>query len=389
MSLSGVRDLSIINTPPEDRLAVKTSVIQFDEAEITSAIERELKRGGQVFFVHNRIESLGRLAEFLARAVPHARVAFAHGQMNEAELEKKMLGFVSREYDVLLSTAIIESGLDIPAANTIIINRADRFGLAELYQLRGRVGRSSHRAYAYFICPEPSELTPDARKRIEVIQELCDPGSGFKIATYDLEIRGAGEFLGTTQSGHIVEVGFEMYTELLEEAVMELKGEVHEDEINPEINMKVSQFIPDDYMPDARQRLGFYKRLASVSSEDELNALNDELSDRYGVIPPTVANLIDVAGLKLLLKKLKAKDLSQKGARLYLTLGEYTGKDAEMGKRLAEKALKLVKKEPNKYRLMPDSRFSVRLPETLVHGEAVSGAQLMLKELVTACGMVI
>lgn len=389
MSLSGVRDLSIINTPPEDRLAVKTSVIQFDEAEITAAIERELKRGGQVFFVHNRIESLGRLAEFLTRAVPHARVASAHGQMNEVELEKKMLGFVSREYDVLLSTAIIESGLDIPAANTIIINRADRFGLAELYQLRGRVGRSSHRAYAYFICPEPSELTPDARKRIEVIQELCDPGSGFKIATYDLEIRGAGEFLGTTQSGHIVEVGFEMYTELLEEAVMELKGEVRENEVNPEINMKVSQFIPDDYMPDARQRLGFYKRLASVSSEDELNTLNDELSDRYGVIPPTVVNLIDVAGLKLLLKKLKAKELAQKGARLYLTLGEYTGKDAEMGKRLAEKALKLVKKEPNKYRLMPDSRFSVRLPETLAHGEAVGLARMTLKELVTACGTVI
>ncbi|TAN59502.1 transcription-repair coupling factor, partial [bacterium] len=251
------------------------------------------------------------------------------------------------------------------------------------------VGRSSHRAYAYFICPEPSELTPDARKRIEVIQELCDPGSGFKIATYDLEIRGAGEFLGTTQSGHIVEVGFEMYTELLEEAVMELKGEVRENEVNPEINMKVSQFIPDDYMPDARQRLGFYKRLASVSSEDELNTLNDELSDRYGGIPPTVVNLIDVAGLKLLLKKLKAKELAQKGARLYLTLGEYTGKDAEMGKRLAEKALKLVKKEPNKYRLMPDSRFSVRLPETLAHGEAVGLARMTLKELVTACGTVI
>ncbi|MEK7773754.1 MAG: transcription-repair coupling factor, partial [Deltaproteobacteria bacterium] len=208
MSLASIRELSIINTPPEDRLSVKTSVIRFDEAVIAEAIERELHRGGQVFFVHNRIESMGKMEEVLRRICPHARVAVAHGQMREGELEEKMLGFVNWEYDVLLSTAIVESGLDIPSANTIIINRADRFGLADLYQLRGRVGRSRHRAYAYFICPLMSELTDDARKRIEVIQELCEPGSGFKVATYDLEIRGAGELLGSAQSGQIAEVGF-------------------------------------------------------------------------------------------------------------------------------------------------------------------------------------
>ena len=348
MSLASVRELSIINTPPEDRLAIKTNMIRFDEPLIAEAIEREINRGGQVFFVHNRVQSIGAAEETLRRIVPHARVAVAHGQMDERELEKKMLGFVNRDYDILLSTAIIESGLDIPSANTIIIDRADRFGLAELYQLRGRVGRSKHRAYAYFILPD-GELTGDARRRLEVIQELCDPGSGFKIATYDLEIRGAGELLVSAQSGNIAEVGFDMYAQLLEEAVREMKGGKVEEEAEPEVNLKVSQYIPEDYMPEARQRLGIYKRLASVSSGDDIVSIAEELEDRYGVIPPLVDNLIKTMRLKLALKDLHARELVQKGTRLYLALS-----GAGDGGAIIRRAMEMAKKEPKHYRITPE-----------------------------------
>ncbi|MBI5237200.1 MAG: transcription-repair coupling factor [Deltaproteobacteria bacterium] len=376
MSLASIRELSIINTPPVDRLAIKTNVIRFDESIMAEAIERELNRGGQVFFVHNRIQSIGAMEEFLRRIVPNAKVAIAHGQMKEGELEKKMLGFINKEYDILLSTAIIESGLDIPSANTIIINRADRFGLAELYQLRGRVGRSKHRAYAYFICPSLSELTDDARKRMEVIQELCEPGSGFKIATYDLEIRGAGELLGTAQSGQIAEVGFEMYTQLLEEAVRELKGEEIVEEVSPEINLRVSQYIPEEYVPDTKQRLSFYKRLASIASEDEIYSVIEELTDRYGEVPALVQNLIDIVELKLILKRLKAKELTQKGTRLYITFADLSGADS--GQKVIKKALDMVKKEPKRFRITPDSRFIVFMGE---NSSPVEEARYVLKEL--------
>ncbi|MBI5644108.1 MAG: transcription-repair coupling factor [Deltaproteobacteria bacterium] len=375
MSLASIRELSIINTPPEDRLAIKTTVITFDENMIAEAIERELNRGGQVFFVHNRIQSIGALEEFLRRAVPKARVAVAHGQMKEGELEKKMLGFINKDYDILLSTAIIESGLDIPSANTIIINRADRFGLAELYQLRGRVGRSKHRAYAYFICPSISELTDDARKRIEVIQELCEPGSGFKIATYDLEIRGAGELLGSAQSGQIAEVGFEMYTQLLEEAVKELKGEEIVEEVEPEINMRISQYIPEEYIPDTRQRLGFYKRLASIGAEYGLESIIEEMTDRYGEVPALVHNLVHTVELKLLLKKLKAKELTQKGTRLYLTFQDLSA--TESGGKIAKRAMNMMHKEPKRYRITPESKFIVYMGE---NASPLEEARYILKE---------
>jgi len=377
MSLASVRELSIINTPPEDRLAIKTSVIRFDEQVIAEAIERELNRGGQVFFVHNRIQSMGAMEDFLRRIVPSARVAVAHGQMKEGELEKKMLGFINKDYDILLSTAIIESGLDIPSANTIIINRADRFGLAELYQLRGRVGRSRHRAYAYFITPSVADLSEDARKRMEVIVELAEPGSGFKVATYDLEIRGAGELLGSAQSGQIASVGFEMYTELLEEAVSGLKGEEVVEESTPEINLRVSQYIPEEYIPETRQRLGFYKRLASVDSHDELYALGDELTDRYGEPPTLVGNLFKIVELKLDLKALKARELTQKGTRLYISFHDL-GNETELGKKVVEKALSMAKKEPKHYRVAPEGRFVVFMgADTDVLGEA----RYVLKEL--------
>ncbi len=375
MSLASIRELSIINTPPEDRLAIKTNIVGFNDAVIAEAIERELNRGGQVFFVHNRVQSIGAMEDLLRRVVPRARVAVAHGQMKEHELEEKMLGFVNRDYDILLSTAIIESGLDIPSANTIIINRADRFGLAELYQLRGRVGRSRHRAYAYFICPPVMELTDDARKRIEVIQELCEPGSGFKVATYDLEIRGAGELLGTAQSGQIAAVGFEMYTQLLEEAVRELKGEEAADEIEPEINLKVSHYIPEEYIPDTRQRLSFYKRLASITSEDEVHSIKEELIDRYGEVPSLLDNLVQIMELKLILKRLKIRELIQKGTRLYITFSDLS--ESEAGDRTAKKALKMAETEPKRFRLTPDSKFIVFMRA----GEApLEGARYVLKE---------
>ncbi|MFQ5736317.1 MAG: transcription-repair coupling factor [Thermodesulfobacteriota bacterium] len=374
MSLASIRELSIINTPPEDRLAIKTSVIRFDESVIAEAIERELNRGGQVFFVHNRIHSMPAVEDFLRRAVPRARIAHAHGQMKEAELEAKMLAFVNHDIDVLLSTAIIESGLDIPTANTIIINRADHFGLAELYQLRGRVGRSRHRAYAYFVCPSMAELTGDARKRIEVIRELAEPGSGFKIASYDLEIRGAGELLGTAQSGQIAAVGFEMYTSLLEEAVREMKGEKVVEEVEPEITLAISSFIPEEYIPDVRQRLGFYKRLASVDAQDDIYAIEEEMADRYGPVPAFVENLMQTMELKLLLKRLRARELSQKGKRLHLTF--QSQEQADSGHGIVERALDMVRREPKRYRLAPEGRFIVFLYDT----PPIEAARYVLKE---------
>jgi len=349
MSLSGIRDLSIINTPPEDRLAIKTIVTTFDDSVIRDAVIREISRGGQVFFVHNRVQSMNVIQDYLKRVVPEVKIGAAHGQMERHALENVMLGFINREFDILLSTAIIESGLDIPSANTIIINRADRFGLAQLYQLRGRVGRSKHRAYSYLLIPPESAITGDASKRLQVIQELSELGSGFRIAAHDMEIRGAGELLGTVQSGRIADIGFELYTQMLEEAVMELKGEKKEPETEPEINLKVSAYIPDNYIPDMKQRLNTYKRMASAASKEEIEDLRYEIIDRFGKCPPTVTNLFRIMELKLLLKILRASELSLKGERLYLTFA----KDAAVP---PEKVLNLIKQAPNRFRIMPDSR---------------------------------
>ncbi|MFQ5480919.1 MAG: transcription-repair coupling factor [Thermodesulfobacteriota bacterium] len=380
MSLASLRDLSIINTPPEDRLAVRTEVTRFDESLIKEAIEREMDRGGQVFFVHNRVQSMPPLEEMLGRILPHARIAVAHGQMREHELEKKMLGFVNREFDVLLSTAIIESGLDIPLANTIIINRADAFGLAELYQLRGRVGRSSHRAYAYFMIPETMNLTPLAEKRLEVIRELSEPGSGFKVAAYDLEIRGAGELLGTNQSGQIASVGFEMYTRILEDTVAEMKGETISEEAEPEVNIKVSQYIPDDYVPHTGQRLGLYKRFASIKNDEELRAIEEEVRDRYGPLPVVVENILETVSIRLLLKSLKARELDQKAGRLYINFNG--AGDTATDVSVVNNATRLVRLDASRFRISSDGRFSACLGKD---AEPLGEAQYVLKELLGGC----
>jgi transcription-repair coupling factor (superfamily II helicase) len=305
MSLSGIRDLSIIETPPPDRQPIKTIVTRFDKDVVREAVLREISRGGQVFFVHNRIESIFKVAELVTSVVPEARIAVAHGRMREAELEEVMTKFITGQVDLLLTTSIIESGLDIPAANTIIIDRADRFGLADLYQLRGRVGRSGVRAYAYLLVPGEDTLTETARKRLRVLSELTELGAGFKLALHDLEIRGAGNILGAEQSGNIAAVGFELYTQLLEDAVRELKGEAAEEKVDPALDLKVSAYIPDAYVPDTAHRLGIYKRLAGAASLEEVADLKEELADRYGPIPEPAARLVEVMEIKVLARALK------------------------------------------------------------------------------------
>jgi transcription-repair coupling factor (superfamily II helicase) len=312
MSLVGLRDMSVIETPPKDRMAIQTVVASWDEKLIQSAIEQELERGGQVYFVHNRVESIWEIAAKLQAMVPKARVAVGHGQMSEGELEKVMLKFMHHEADILVATTIIENGLDIPLCNTILINRADRLGLSELYQLRGRVGRSNRRAYAYLLLPSEIELTPIARRRLAALKEFSDLGAGFKIAALDLELRGAGNLLGGEQSGHIEAIGFELYTQMLERAVREMKGEAAPDEAETQLNLGLNIRIPGDYVPEENQRLQMYKRVARVETESQLNDVGFELKDRYGPPPPAVRNLLDYASLKLLCMRVGVNAIDRK-----------------------------------------------------------------------------
>ena len=299
MSLVGLRDMSVIETPPKDRMAIQTVVANWDVKLIQSAIEQELERGGQVYFVHNRVETIWEIAAKIQELVPQARITVGHGQMGEGELEKVMLKFMHHEADILVATTIIENGLDIPLCNTIIINRADRLGLSELYQLRGRVGRSNRRAYAYLLLPAEIELTPVARRRLAALKEFSDLGAGFKIAALDLELRGAGNLLGGEQSGHIEAVGFELYTQMLERAVREMKGEAGAAETEIQLNLGLNIRIPGDYIKEENQRLRMYKRVAGVETESQLKDVASELKDRYGEPPPAVRNLLNYAVLKL------------------------------------------------------------------------------------------
>jgi transcription-repair coupling factor (superfamily II helicase) len=329
MSLVGLRDMSVIETPPKDRIAIQTVVASWDEKLIQSSLEQELARGGQVYFVHNRVESIWEIAAKLQKLVPKARIIVGHGQMSEGELEKVMLKFMHHEADILVATTIIENGLDIPLCNTIVINRADRFGLSELYQLRGRVGRSNRRAYAYLLIPADIELTPIARRRLAALKEFSDLGAGFKIAALDLELRGAGNLLGGEQSGHIEAVGFELYTQMLDRAVREMKGESSAEEAATQLNLGLNIRIPFEYIPEENQRLRMYKRVAGVETESQLADVGAELQDRYGDPPPAVRNLLEYASLKLLAVRVGVMAVDRKRELMTIKFRENAGIDPE------------------------------------------------------------
>ena len=356
MAFTGLRDLSVINTPPADRLAIRTQVCRFDESLIREVILREVRRGGQVFFVHNRVRSIGAIAALLERILPEVKVLVAHGQMRERDLEDRMLSFMRGEADVLLCTTIVESGLDIPRANSMLINRADALGLAQLYQLRGRVGRSRRRAYAYLMIPGESALTKDATRRLEAIQDLSALGSGFRLANMDLEIRGAGNLLGRQQSGNLGAVGYETYMQLLEEAIEKLRGDVREIPIDPEIRLSVAARLPDDYVADVSQRLVLYKRLASAADDEELARIRDEILDRYGLLPPETENLLDVIRVKIAARRLGVVAVDVVKDELVLTAAETSRVDPKT-------LLDLITRTGSAVRVTPDRKIRAPLAD--------------------------
>ena len=353
MSLTGLRDLSIIDTPPVDRLAIRTYVTRFDDYLIREAILRELKRGGQVYFVHNRVQSIDAMEKFIKQLVPEAKVEIGHGQMPEKDLEKVMLNFIAGKTNVLLCTTIIENGIDIPAANTIIINRADCFGLAQLYQLRGRVGRSFQRAYAYLLIPGEGSLTKEARDRLKVLQEQAELGAGFRIARHDLELRGAGDLLGSKQAGQVAAVGFEMYNELLEETINELKGMRSEELIDPEVRLGLSAYLPENYIADPNQRLVLYRKMASAKEDIEIYQLIDELQDRYGGLPQEAQTLLEVMKLRIIMKRLRIETLEYDGYNLILSFPASTNVSPDQ-------IMERLKKR-DIYKFSPDYRLSIRI----------------------------
>ncbi|HEV2132850.1 MAG TPA: transcription-repair coupling factor [Terracidiphilus sp.] len=329
MSLVGLRDMSVIETPPKDRMAIQTVVAKYDEKIIRSAIEVELERGGQIYFVHNRVESIYEIAARIQELVPAARVAVGHGQMSEGELEKVMLAFMHHEFDVLVATTIIENGLDIPLANTIIISRADRHGLSELYQLRGRVGRSNRRAYAYLLVPAEDQLTDIARRRLAALKEFSDLGAGFKIAALDLELRGAGNMLGGEQSGHIEAVGFELYTSMLEAAVKEMKGESAEERPTAQLNLGIALRIDESYVPEENQRLRLYKKIAGAASQKAVNEVRAEMEDRYGAPPDATVYLLEAASIRLECERIGIAQIDRKRGELQIRFTENASVDPQ------------------------------------------------------------
>ncbi len=353
LSLAGLRELSIIDTPPVDRQAIRTYVTRFDDDLIRDAILRELRRGGQVYFVHNRVQSIGAMADFLRRLVPQAKIGVGHGQMPGKELEGVMLDFIEGRTNLLVCTTIIENGIDISSANTMIINRADCFGLAQLYQLRGRIGRSHQRAYAYLLIPGEGILTKDARERLKVLQEQAELGAGFRIARHDLELRGAGDLLGARQAGQVAAIGFEMYTELLEETIQELQGQSREERIDPEIRLGLSAFLPESYVADPNQRLVLYRKLASALDDVEIYQAGDELRDRYGELPVAAELLLDVMKLRVLMKQLHVELAEFDGHNLTFSFPPDT--------KVAPEQILALLEEGKKYSFSPDYRLSIRL----------------------------
>jgi len=354
LALTGVRDLSLIETPPVDRLAIRTYVARFDEGLVKQAIERELGRNGQVFFVHNRVASIQTMASRLDELVPKARVAIAHGQMKESELERVMLSFLAGEIDVLVCTSIIESGLDIPNANTILVNRADTFGLAQLYQIRGRVGRSHRRAYAYLLVPSDRSITDEARQRLTVLQELDDLGSGFRIAAHDMEIRGAGNLLGKEQSGHVTAIGFELFMQMMEEATQELRGRPVGPHVEPEIELGADAYIAEDYIPDVGERLLVYKRMANAATHDALTAIGDELVDRFGPLPQEARDFLRVMSLRPVLMRLAVESLKTGDGNVTIRFHERSPLDPNL-------LLATVADDPARFRLRPGGVLTMTL----------------------------
>ena len=354
MSLLGIRDISIISTPPEFRQSIITFVSEFNDDLISEAIRKELHRGGQIFFVHNNIQSISKIARKLQNLVPEVRLDIAHGQMSEDDLEQAMYRFLNKEFDMLVCTTIIESGLDISSANTIIVNRADRFGLAQIYQLRGRVGRSDEQAYAYLIIPDESVLTKDAQKRLKVLMEHSDLGSGFQIAMSDLKIRGGGTILGASQSGHIAAVGYDMFLKLMENAIAELKGEVPLEPLEPEINVRISAFLPESYIPDIDQRMAAYRRLAKMTDLQEVSEFNAELIDRYGELPKEAGNLLYKIVLKILSKKagINRLDLTDQHLLLHFSVDHLKNSDS---------LVDLILSAPERYALQTEHILKVKL----------------------------
>ncbi len=340
MSLIGLRDMSVIETPPKDRMAIQTVVAKFDEKLVRSAVEMEIERGGQCYFVYNRVESIYEIASKIRELVPSARVVVGHGQMGEAALEKVILAFMNHEYDVLVATTIIENGIDIPLANTIIINRADRHGLSELYQLRGRVGRSNRRSYAYLLIPPEQELTDIARRRLAALKEFSDLGAGFKIAALDLELRGAGNMLGGEQSGHIEAIGFEMYTGMLEEAVAKIKGEAQPQTIATQLNLGISLRVDESYIPEENQRLRIYKRIAGAGSEQAVDDVRRELEDRYGALPEGVKHLLEAAALRAECERMGVSQVDRKKGEVQMRFAANAGVDPNRLMRLVAKNVK-------------------------------------------------
>ncbi len=355
MSLMGTRDLSIIATPPEYRYAIKTYICPFDDTVVAEAIQRELQRGGQIFFVHNNIHTIWGVAHHIQRLVQGVRIGVAHGRLGDEELEKVMLELLHREIDLLVCTSIIESGLDFPSANTILINRADKFGLSQIYQLRGRVGRANEQAYAYLLIPQESALTRDAKKRLKVLMEHSDLGAGFQIAMSDLQIRGGGTILGASQSGHIVSVGYEMYLQLMERTMNELKGEPVEPEVEPEIKVNRSAYIPETYVSDIDQRLVSYKRLARMNEPSEVVEFQEELRDRFGPLLEPARVLMDKIMLKVMCKNIGIQRLDLGDQRLVLSSCQ--------GCPLSpEEIIRLVQKDPGQFKLTPGGVLEVSMP---------------------------
>lgn len=388
MALGGLREMSLITTPPSDRLAVKTFVTEWNDVLIREACLREIKRGGQVYFIHNRVEDIGRVAEQITKLVPEASIRIGHGQMPERELEQVMLDFSHRRFNILLCTTIVESGIDVPTANTIIINRADRFGLAQLHQLRGRVGRSHHRAYAYMLAPPKAVMTADAIKRLEAIDSLEDLGSGFTLATHDLEIRGAGELLGDTQSGQIQEIGFSLYTELLGRAVESLRSGKEPDLDAPlnsgaEINLHVPALLPEDYVPDVHLRLILYKRVSSTETAADLRELQVEMIDRFGLLPEATANFMRIAAIRQTAAALGIEKIDAADGGGYIVFGPQSNIDPVA-------LIQLVQNDSRTYKLQGSHRLKFRLDLSNVESrfQAIEKllARLAIKEVDAMAG---